>query len=53
MFVYVNSLLFMSILYLPGKKTKEKIYIYIYGRDFLEFFVCQLVVVKHELLSQG
>ena len=28
----------MSILYLPGKKTKEKIYIYIYGRDFLEFF---------------
>ena len=47
----------MSILYLPGKKTKEKkkiyIYIYIYGRDFLEFFVCQPVVVKHELLSQG
>lgn len=44
---YVNSLL-------ARKENKGKnIYIYICGRDFLEFFVCQLVVVKHELLSQG
>lgn len=35
------------------ERKQRKKYIYIYGRDFLEFFVCQLVVVKHELLSQG